>query len=211
MPSEHPRLEHHFPNLGVQLRAAQLGMWLFLVTELLLFGALFVGYAYYRYLYPHGWSEASHHLNQVFGTVNTFVLITSSLAVAMGVHFARAGRKNGIVASLGIGAFLGLTFLVIKGFEYAEEVHKGALPGKWYSVEDLDVAGANLFFTLYWIMTGLHGIHVIVGVTVLLVVAYQAFRGYYDAHWHTPVELGGMYWHLVDVIWIFIFPLLYLV
>lgn len=211
MSSEHPRLEHHFPTLGVQLRAAQLGMWLFLATELLLFGALIAAYGYYRFVYPHAWAEASHHLNQVFGTVNTFVLITSSLAVAMAVHFARAGRRSGTVVSLSLGAFLGLAFLVIKGFEYAEEAHKGALPGRYYSLEELDIAGANVFFTFYWVMTGLHGVHVIVGVGVLLGVAYQAFRGYYDAKWHTPVELGGMYWHLVDVIWIFLFPLLYLV
>ncbi len=202
---------HHFPNLAQQEHAARLGMWLFLTTEILLFTGLFTAYAVYRFLFPEAFAEASHLLSAPLGTVNTVVLITSSLTVALAYHFARhgAGRTAGLLllATLAFAA----AFLVIKGFEWTHDIHEGLLPGRYFIYPEFHAVGGPMFFTLYFLMTGLHGIHVVIGMAVLAVIAVQCFRGAYDHGYTTPVELGGMYWHLVDLVWIFLYPLLYLI
>jgi cytochrome c oxidase subunit 3 len=208
---EHPFRVAHFADAHKQAHAARLGMWLFLGTEILLFGGLFAGYATYRTLFRDEFKLASTHLNTTLGLVNTFVLITSSLTMALAIYFAENKKKVAAVLSLLLTIGLGGAFLVIHGFEYAHEYQVGALPGKFYAYKALPYVGASLFYTLYFLMTGLHSLHVIVGIAILAVLATRTLRGDYSPAYFSPLELGGMYWHLVDLIWIFLFPLLYLI
>ncbi len=201
---------HHFPNAEQQAHAARLGMWLFLATEVLLFTVLFAGYSVYRYLYSDVWALASKHIDTGIGTANTFVLVTSSLSVAMGLHFAKEGKGKLATLCLAITLAFGLTFMVLKGVEYTHHFEEGQLPGRWYSYREVRGPGDSMFFTLYFLITGLHGLHVLVGMTVLAVLAVKAWRGRFWAGYYTPMELGALYWHLVDLIWIFIYPLIYL-
>ena len=202
---------HHFPNLRQQEHAARLGMWLFLATELLLFGGLFTAYSVYRYLYPATFVVASEHLSVGAGTINTLVLITSSLTVALAHHLAHHGRGRSAALSLIITLAFGVVFLMIKAWEWTHDFHEGLLPGRYFSSRELQAVGAPMFFTLYFCMTGLHGLHVIVGMAVLGVLLVMCWRGSFDHGYSTPMELGGMYWHLVDLIWIFLYPLFYLI
>jgi len=204
-------LAHHFESLEKQQHAARLGMWLFLATEVLLFAALFAAYAVYRYLFTAEFAEASRHLETWIGLVNTIVLVTSSFTVAMG--FEQAGRGNGKGTRLlfALSVLLACVFLGFKYVEYAHHFHAGELPGRFYTSREIAGPGGPLFFTLYFLITGLHGIHVVIGMTVLAVVGLRAGRGAYTREYHVPVELAGLYWHLVDLIWIFVFPLIYLV
>lgn len=205
------RLAHPFESAAQQRHAAQLGMWLFLSTEVLLFGGLFAAYGIYRSLYAETFAAASRHLDLLLGTVNTVVLITSSLTVALAHHFARRGEGKASALFLSLSIALGIVFLGVKGVEYGQKIEEGALPGRFYSFPGVQGQGASLFFTLYFLLTGLHGLHVVIGLCVLGWLAVGSLRGAFDAESFTPVELGGMYWHLVDLVWIFLYPLLYLV
>lgn len=207
----HPALAHHFPSLERQRHAARLGMWLFLATEILLFTALFAAYAVYRFLFGADFAEASRHIETWIGVVNTVVLVTSSFTVAMGLQRATRGDGRGTALFFALSVLLALTFLGFKAVEYTHHFQEGQLPGRFYTYEGVTGPGASLFFTLYFLITGLHGIHVVIGMTVLIVIGVRAYRGDYDAEYHTPVELGALYWHLVDLIWIFVFPLIYLI
>jgi cytochrome c oxidase subunit 3 len=202
---------HHFPNLRQQEHAARLGMWLFLATEILLFAGLFTGYSVYRYLFPEAFQAASRLLSAPLGTLNTVILITSSLTVALAHHWAHHGRGKAAALSLLVTLLFAAGFLVVKGFEWTHDFHEGLLPGRFYTSTAVTHTGAPMFFTVYFLMTGLHGIHVVVGMVVLAVIMVQCWLGKYDHGYVTPVELGGMYWHLVDLIWIFLYPLLYLI
>ena len=205
-------LQHHFQDLEVQSQAARLGMWLFLSTEILLFGGLFVGYALFRAVYPEGFHAASHHLSAELGLVDTFILITSSFTMAMAIYFVQQGKKNVAVALLLVTIAFGFGFLLVHGYEYYEDITAGALPGKFFRVEELaDKHGASMFFTLYFLMTGLHSLHVLIGAALLSVLTYFTWRGDYSARYMNPLENGGLYWHLIDLIWIFLYPLLYLI
>jgi cytochrome c oxidase subunit 3 len=203
-------LAHHFESLEKQQHAARLGMWLFLATEVLLFAALFAAYAVYRYLYGEAFAEASRGLQTWIGLVNTIVLVTSSFTVAMGLDRQVRGNGKGTRALFLASVALALLFLVFKYVEYSHHFHTGELPGRYYGGE-IPGPGAPTFFTLYFMITGLHGIHVMVGMTVLTVIGLRAGRGAYTPEYHVPVELAGLYWHLVDLIWIFVFPLIYLI
>jgi cytochrome c oxidase subunit III len=202
---------HHFSSLRQQEHAARLGMWLFLATELLLFGGLFTAYSVYRFLYADTFAEASRLLNLRLGTVNTIVLITSSLTVALAHHAAHHGQGKKAAGLLALTLGFAVSFLVIKGFEWSHDFHEGLLPGRFFTSQELTGPGASMFFTLYFLLTGLHGLHVVIGMTVLAVLMVLAWLGRYDHGYSTPLELGGMYWHLVDLVWIFLFPLLYLI
>ena len=202
---------HHFPNLRQQEHAARLGMWLFLATELLLFGGLFTAYSVYRFLYPATFQQASEHLSVAAGTINTVVLITSSLSVALAHHLAHHRRGKAAGVALLVTLAFAVVFLCIKAWEWTHDFHEGLLPGRYYTNQELTAVGAPMFFTLYFILTGLHGLHVVIGMTVLAILTVGCFRGRYSTGYVTPVELGGMYWHLVDLIWIFLYPLLYLI
>jgi cytochrome c oxidase subunit 3 len=202
---------HHFSSLERQNEAMRLGMWLFLATEILLFAGLFTGYAVYRFQFPLAFKEASRHLATWAGTVNTVVLITSSFTVALAIHFARTDRRRASAICLVITLFFALAFLGIKAIEYTEHFREHALPGKYYAFEEVKVPGAAMFYALYFLMTGLHGVHVIAGMSVLSYILWRTLQGRYSSRYYTGVELGGLYWHLVDLIWIFLYPLLYLI
>jgi cytochrome c oxidase subunit 3 len=213
----------HFADAPAERRAAQLGMWLFLAQELLLFGGLFCAFTMYRYLFVDTFRYlAAVHLDWVLGTVNTVVLLVSSFTVAAGVHFARDRETKKVAWAFAVSIALGAVFLGIKYFEYSHKLHEGLLPGRFFThqlvplkaVPGVDLAkvgpGAPMFFVLYFFITGLHGLHVVIGMGLLGWIAVRAARGEFARRNDTPVELTGMYWHLVDLIWIFVYPLLYL-
>jgi cytochrome c oxidase subunit 3 len=204
-------LAHHFESLEKQTHAARLGMWLFLATEVLLFTALFAAYGVYRFLYPDGFAEASRAIETWIGFVNTLVLVSSSLTVAMGLDAATKGDGRRTALLFGFSVLCALIFLGFKAVEYTHHFQEGQLPGRFYTFEGVHAAGAPIFFALYFLITGLHGIHVVIGMTVLIVIGTRAYLGYYSPAYHVPVELAGLYWHLVDLIWIFVFPLIYLI
>jgi cytochrome c oxidase subunit III len=207
-----PRLAEHFASLEVQNHAARLGMWLFLSTEILLFAGLFVCYGFYRYAFPEAFAACSRHLDLTFGTVNTIVLITSSLTAALAVHYAKEGKNSLVAIMFGLTIAMACAFLVIKGFEYSHKFAEGALPGPYYHFEEVQLPGAPLYFTIYFLATGLHAFHVIIGMSVLVWLMVRALREKnFGPNNYTAVELGSMYWHLVDLVWIFLFPLLYLI
>jgi cytochrome c oxidase subunit 3 len=195
------RLAHHFPDMKTQEHAARMGMWLFLSTEILLFAVLFTAYALYRFLFPLGFEEASKLAHVTMGATNTVVLITSSLTVALAIHHARKGENRKVVGLLAITIAFGALFMVLKGFEYYHHFQDGQLPGRFYHFAGVTGPG----------VTGLHGLHVLIGMGLLTWVAVRAARGHFGPGYSTPVELSGLYWHLIDLIWIFLFPLLYLV
>jgi cytochrome c oxidase subunit 3 len=203
-------LAHHFESLEKQQHAARLGMWLFLATEVLLFAVLFTGYAVYRYLYSADFAAASRSLETWIGLVNTAVLVTSSFTVAMGLDRATRGDGRGTLVLFFVSVGLALVFLAFKYVEYSHHFHAGELPGRHYTATTVLGPGAPLFWALYFLITGLHGIHVVIGMTVLAVIGIRAGRGAFTPAYHVPVELAGLYWHLVDLIWIFVFPLIYL-
>jgi cytochrome c oxidase subunit 3 len=216
-PGEHPahradpHLAHHFSSLDRQVDALRLGMWLFLSTEVLLFTGLFTGYAVYRYSFPIAFAASARTSEIWAGTLNTGVLITSSLTVALAIHFVRAGRQRAAVVCLAITLFFALAFLGIKAIEYTAHFHEHQLPGRFYGFERVRLPGAEMYWALYFLMTGLHGLHVLIGMSVLGVVAWRTAHAYYSPHYYVGMELAGLYWHLVDLIWIFLYPLLYLI
>jgi cytochrome c oxidase subunit 3 len=187
------------------------GMWVFLATELMLFGGLFTGYAAYRYLYGAVFRAASQHLHAELAALNTGLLILSSLAVALAIHSTQTGGRRGTALLLGLALALGTSFLVIKGYEYATHFQEGLMPGANFAWPAETARPAALFFSLYFLMTGLHALHMLIGLGLLAYLAFGAWRGHYTPERHAPLEVGGLYWHFVDVVWVFIFPLLYLI
>ena len=204
-------LHHHFVNSDQQFDASKLGMWVFLVTEILFFGGLFAAYVIYRSWYPDLYIQASTQLNTLWGAVNTLVLIGSSLTVAMAIRSAQTNDNRGVYLNLIITLTLAAVFMVIKYFEYTHKFHLGIFPGGYYSFDGIAHPKANIFFSIYYMMTGLHGLHVIIGIGLMIWLAVKAKKGAFSAEYYTPVEMVGLYWHLVDIIWIFLFPLLYLI
>lgn len=203
-------LGEQFDDLAQQSEAGQLGMWIFLATEVLLFGGLFTGYTSYRLAYYEGFHEASRHLYMTLGSINTAVLLTSSYAVARAVGAARAGRSRAIVSWLLAAVGLGILFVCIKGTEYYLEYTDHLVPWIDFRFEGEHARQAQLFFVFYFCMTGLHAVHMLVGMSVLLVMAFLAWRGRFSSRYHNPVEVSGLYWHFVDVVWVFLYPCFYL-
>jgi cytochrome c oxidase subunit III len=206
----HPALAHQFDSLGQQKEAATLGMWVFLVTEVLFFGGLFATYAIYRAWYPDAFAAASHELDVTLGTINTIVLITSSLTMALAVRAAQLGQRKLVLLFLIATIFLGMAFLGIKSVEYYHKFAEHHVPGPGFQFEREHFRHAQLFFSLYFIMTGLHALHMAIGIGVMLVMFWWAWRGTISAEYYSPIEISGLYWHFVDIVWIFLFPLLYL-
>jgi cytochrome c oxidase subunit 3 len=209
-------LRHHFENAEQQKDASTIGMWMFLVTEIMFFGGLFMAYIAYRGAYPEAFAAGSEKLNIVYGTVNTVVLICSSLTMAMAVHSAAIGKKNLIILFLILTLILGGVFLGIKAVEYHDKYVGHEIPGAHFDPEmkgheNVPVQNVSLYFALYFGMTGLHAMHMVVGVSIIIFLIFRAAKGAYTPQWHTPVELFGLYWHFVDIVWIFLFPLLYLI
>jgi cytochrome c oxidase subunit 3 len=210
--TQHPRLQHHFDNLDQQFEASALGMWLFLVTEILFFGGLFAAYMIYRLMYPRAFAEASHELDVVLGGINTAVLIGSSLTMAMAVWAAQMGRRSGQLLYLALTMGLGLVFLGIKAVEYSAKFEHHLVPGPdFHFAAAHDPIHSQLFFSLYFVMTGLHALHMVIGIAIMAVLFVMAWQGRFTKAYHTPVEVSGLYWHFVDIVWIFLFPLLYLI
>jgi cytochrome c oxidase subunit 3 len=206
-----PGLQHHFTNMTQQFEAAKLGMWLFLVTEVLLFGGLFVGYGIMHSKHPEAFVAAHHHLDWRLGALNTIVLLLSSFTMVMGVWAAQTGQRKKLIAFLLLTVILAMVFMGVKYVEYSHKFHEGLLPGKFYSHQGDTVPGQFMFFSFYFMMTGLHGIHVLLGIVAILWITFRAWRGHFSAQYYGPVDIVGLYWHLVDLIWIYLFPLMYLI
>jgi cytochrome c oxidase subunit III len=216
---ERPLLEDQYENLDQQRQAATLGMWVFLATEAMFFGTLFLSVGVYRYLYAEECEKASQRLNWIIGGANTLVLLLSSLMIVLAVHYAEHGRRRRIVVFLGLTALLGVCFLCFKGLEYYIDYLENLIPGwrfdasEWVTREGLrpdQVPHVKLFLFLYWVMTGLHALHVTIGIVAVLVMMALAWRGRFDDGYCAPVDVTALYWHFVDIVWIFLLPTLYL-
>jgi cytochrome c oxidase subunit 3 len=202
---------HHFRDGEHEFEASKLGVWLFLVTEVLMFGGLFVGYIVYHGLYPEMFAEGASFLDWRYGAVNTIVLLISSFTMAAGIYYAQTNNKSKTVQMLAITLVCGAIFMFIKYLEYTHKFHLGLFPGEYFSYEGAQAANLAQYFSFYFMMTGLHGSHVLIGMGLILWVLLRARKGEFSESYYTPVEGVGLFWHLVDLIWIFLFPLLYLI
>jgi cytochrome c oxidase subunit 3 len=211
--AHHPALAHHFDDLEQQQEAATLGMWVFLATEVMFFGGLFLAYVVYRTWYPQAYVAASHHLDVTLGGINTAVLIASSLTMALAVHAAQTDSRRSSIVFLLLTILLGLVFLGIKAVEYRDKFEHHLVPGfrfVWDGDPSL-AAPVQIFYSLYFAMTGMHALHMIIGVGIMAVMAVLSYRGWFSSEYYSPMEVSGLYWHFVDIVWIFLFPLLYLI
>lgn len=228
----HPALQHHFENMEQQREAGTLGMWVFLVTEIMFFGGMFLAYTLYRASYPASFASASNHLDITLGAVNTGVLILSSFTMAMAVYFTQVGRRRPQILCLVLTLILGLGFLGIKAVEYHDKYVDRLIPGrlipgapfgpavqqegqpldhhKLHLLEGASLPQVELFYWIYFAMTGMHALHMIIGAGLLTYLIIFSMRGRFGPEYHSPVEVIGLYWHFVDIVWIFLFPLLYL-
>jgi cytochrome c oxidase subunit III len=223
MVAEHehgPELRHHFATAEQQREASTLGMWLFLATEIMFFGGMFCAYLIYRYWYYDEFAAGSRSINIWLGAINTGVLICSSLTVALAVKAAQLGKRKSQVVLLVLTLIFGVAFLVIKGVEWREKFLEHHVPGLSFSAADIiqrypqlhiDPHHIQLYFSLYFAMTGLHALHMLIGIGIFVFLTYKAWKGTYTPTYHTPIEIGGLYWHFVDIVWIYLFPLLYLI
>ena len=202
---------HHFRDAKHEFDASMLGVWLFLCTEILMFGGLFVAYAIFNNLYPEAFAEGASHLDWKMGAVNTVILLVSSFTMAMGIYYAQRAENQKCVAMLALTLLCGAGFMVVKYFEYTHKIHIGLVPGDLFSFSGGESSHLALYFSLYFCMTGLHGSHVLVGMGLILWVLLRARKNEFSGKYYTPVEGVGLFWHLVDLIWIYLFPLLYLV
>lgn len=222
-----PGLAHHFVSMEQQKEAGTIGMWIFLLTEIMFFGGLFLAYTLFRWRYPEGFEYGSHLLSVTLGGFNTIVLIVSSLTMAMAVYYSQLGQKKKLVFFLFVTLVLGMTFLVVKYFEYKEKFEAHIFPAasmynpstdvNHHGIPDTITANGNplkqevqVFLWIYFLMTGLHAFHMIIGGGLLLTLIYLARKGTFTTEYNSPIEIGGLYWHFVDIVWIFLFPLLYL-
>jgi cytochrome c oxidase subunit 3 len=214
--SGHAMLQHHFDDLEQQREASTFGMWVFLCTEILFFGGLFTTYIVYRTRFHGVFAQASEHLDVTLGATNTLVLICSSLTMALAIWSSQINRRKMIVFFLILTMILGSTFLVIKAVEYHDKFLHHLVPGANFHYvcpagEECHPEEAQIFFSLYFCMTGLHALHMIVGLGLLTYLLVPSWQGKFTAEWHNPLEIIGLYWHFVDIVWIFLFPLLYLI
>jgi len=209
-----PHHQHHFTTMEQQFDTAKLGMWLFIATEILLFGGLFVGFGMMQNRYPREFVEAHEHLVRWQGALNTVVLLISSFTMVLAVESAKTNKRAKTVGFLALTIVCACIFLVVKYFEYSHKFEEGWLPGKYYHAVGDSIAGSHgyaTFFSFYFMMTGLHGIHIVVGIAILTWILLRAKKGEFSSTYYTPVELVGLYWHIVDMIWIYLFPLYYLI
>jgi cytochrome c oxidase subunit 3 len=218
-------LAHHFDTPIQQFDTAKLGMWAFLAQELLFFSGLFVAYGVFRSWYPEMFVEASSHLSRPMGATNTIVLLFSSFTAAMAVRSAQMSKKVATRHYLLITIVCAFIFLFIKYLEYGHKFHDGLLPGHFFGHQYGGIFGAipadaevpelpnnaHIFFSIYFVLTGIHGIHVAIGIGVLIWIMIRNERNEFSKEYFTAVDLAALYWHLVDLIWIYLFPLLYLI
>ena len=219
----HRALQHHFENMEQQREAGTLGMWIFLVTEIMFFGGMFLAYSLYRSMYPAAFASASNHLDITLGAVNTGVLILSSFTMALAVYFTQVGKSRPQILCLVLTLALGLTFLGIKAVEYHQKYEDRLIPGKLipgaefttdphavHLLPGATLKQVELFYWIYFAMTGMHALHMIIGAGLLTYLIIFSLKKRFDPEYHSPVEVIGLYWHFVDIVWIFLFPLLYL-
>jgi cytochrome c oxidase subunit III len=209
----HGHVAHQFETAEQQHESSTVGMWVFLAQEVMFLGAVFVAYFVYRANYVAEFAAAAHHLSIPLATANTFVLLTSSLTMAMAVHSVQTGNRRGLVVFLVATLILGATFLGIKGYEYYVDYQEHLVPlrGFDFHPEDVpDTPKARMFFSFYFALTGLHAVHMIVGIAVLSVIIWLAWRGRFSPENPMLIEGMGLYWHFVDIVWVFLFPILYL-
>jgi cytochrome c oxidase subunit III len=200
----------HFEDAEQQREAASFGMWVFLITEIMFFGGLFLSYTIYRVIYTEAFANASLHLDVTLGTINTAVLICSSFTMALAVHSAQTGRQRLLLVFLLATLLLGLVFLGIKFIEWSHEIEDNLVPGHGFIYPGPFNQPAKLFFSLYFLMTGVHALHLFIGVCVLSVLCVLSWLGHFSPQYHTPIEVAGLYWHFVDLVWVFIFAVFYL-
>jgi len=203
-------LYDHFSDLEQQRETSTAGIWVFVASEIMFFGALILAFSVYRFTYAQAFSEGAQELNAVLGAVNTAILFTSGLTMSLAAATNKMGAKFLTILFLLITAFLGAVFLVIKGIEYHEDWMKGLFPGEGFHWTGANSPQVQLFFILYFIMTGFHALHLLVGIGLILVVAWLVLRGWIHEEHFMPLEVAGIYWHFVDMVWIFLFTLLYL-
>jgi cytochrome c oxidase subunit III len=217
---ENPELQHHFSDMEQQRNASSLGMWLFLGTEIMFFGGMFCAYLVYRLNYYNEFAAGSRSLDLTLGTINTAVLICSSLTVALGVRAAQMGKRKLLIILMLLTLVFGFAFLGIKGVEWYAKYTEHHIPGASFDASDLirdypqlhiDQSHEQLYFSLYFALTGLHALHMIIGVGIFTFITIYAWKGKFTPEYHTPVEIAGLYWHFVDIVWIYLFPLLYLI
>jgi cytochrome c oxidase subunit III len=216
-----PALLHHFATEEQQKDASNLGMWVFLATEVMFFGGLFCAYLIYRRWYFGDFAAASSTIKVQLGAINTAVLICSSLTVVLAIWAAQTSRRAIMLAMLALTMLFGVTFLGIKAVEYKEKFDEHHVPGATFSFDHEEIPSqpgqyanprhAEIFFALYFIMTGLHALHMIVGLGIFTWLLWMGWKGRFTPQYHTPLEIGGLYWHFVDIVWIYLFPLLYLI
>ena len=216
-----PEKLHHFAEPEQQRDAASFGMWIFLGTEVMFFGGLFLSYLIYRRLYFPDFGAASKSIDATLGATNTAVLICSSLTVVLAIWGAQTARRSLMIGSLVLTMLFGLVFLGIKGIEYKDKFDEHHVPGASFSFDHVPVPShpdqyanprhAEIFFALYFIMTGLHALHMVIGLGIFTWLLFMAWKGRFTPEYHTPLEVGGLYWHFVDIVWIYLFPLLYLI
>ncbi len=215
----HPFLQHHFEDMGQQHEASVLGMWMFLATEILFFGGILCAYWIYRLMYPAAWAVGASLQNRPLGAFNTIVLIVSSLTMALAVREAQLGRRKGIAIFIILTMLFGGAFVVVKGIEYKAHWDEGLFPGSHFhftghhgqAVDPGLLPKLQLFMTFYWGMTALHALHMVIGFGLLLWILRRAWKDHFGPEYYSPVEIMGLYWHFVDIVWIFLFPFLYLI
>ena len=211
MPEYPVVVPHQFDDIEQQHESVSLGMWIFLATEVLFFGGMFLGYAVYRSSYSGAYREASRHLDVVLGGVNTAVLLCSSLTMALAVHAAQLGSRKTVAWFLIATIALASTFITIKIVEYYHKHEEHLIPGPHFRFESPNANHVQLFFSFYFVMTGMHALHMLVGIGVMIVMIALTLAGRFSPAYYFPVEMTGLYWHFVDIVWVFLFPLLYLV
>ena len=212
--AHNPHVAHHFDDAIQQHEAVTLGMWTFLATEVLFFGGLFLGYAIYRHQYFEEFKFCStHYMNWLLGAVNTGVLLCSSLTVVLAVHAAKLGENKKLTKYLLLTMLLGAAFLGVKAFEYYNEYKHGTVPGRFFHPHEVhgNPRHMELFFSFYFILTGIHASHMIIGLGLFTWLTWKSYRNQFSPDYYNPVEICGLYWHFVDLVWIFLFPLLYLI
>lgn len=207
---------HHYDSDEHEYETSKFGLWLFLCTEILMFGGLFVGYAIYHHKYPELFKAGSHFLDWRMGALNTVVLLLSSFTMALSIYYAQMGDKKKVLINLYITLACATIFMIVKYFEYTHKIHLGLLPGHLFHYTGgeegaVTVANLPLYFSFYFVMTGVHGSHVFAGMCLIGWLIRRAHRGDFGPKYFTPLECVGLFWHLVDLIWIYLFPLLYLV
>jgi len=203
---------HQFDDMEQQVKSSTLGMWVFLLTEIMFFGGMFCAYTVYRTMYPEAFASTSHHMDPLAGGVNTAVLICSSLTMALAVRSAQIGSKKALIWFLIFTMIFGAAFLGVKAYEYHAHWVDAKVPGFNFTYEQPEFFHqAQILFCFYFFMTGFHALHMVIGLGLMTYLLVASVKGRFGPSYYTPVEIGGLYWHFVDIVWIFLFPLLYLI